>query len=559
MAQPFTIQFGAWSPDLANVAVQMQFQYAATEMPCADCQNVYYSNGNYKNLPTLSVSSTLNQIVLGAFTAIDPSGNPQVYAGAQGNLYWQVGTSWFTMMSSANGVRWSFAEMGGQVYATDASLICSDFLQTWAIGSAVATSVTAPFGNVVATVGQFIMLGNIGVPESISLGTGNGVTTTFNGTLTALPVRQKAVQVLSNSTVVATDNGSGTLSGAGVSGTINYATGVISVTYSAAPGGGVAISATWVQAFPQRLMWSAIGNGSNWPTPLTNAALAVQSGEQDLEALYGPVLFISGYPLYGVVFQRNAITRAQYIGAPVVFSWQTYSRNLGLITPGAAVQVGANTYFLSDQGFFYTDGANVVPIGTAQDNSSGIDNWFWANVNQSALSAISAAYDARSRCVFFAIPTGSNTLPDTLLSYNVLAGRWTKGARSTQIIWTDSDGSTDRIGAFTQFLGQYCLLTGTPASGYLESCDVMFTDGNVRYVTAARPNINAADTPTVTLGTRNTLESAVTYTAAVAADTFGAGFAPLFGNGLYMRARVTSAAAQAMHGATLMIETGGPV
>lgn len=559
MPQPYSIQFGPWSPDLANVAVQMQMQYSATVVPCADVLNMFYSNGTYKSLPTLTVQSTLNQEPLGVFTAIDPSGNPEIYAGASGNLYRQAGTSWFTMMSSAAAVRWSFAELGGQMYATDASTNCVDFLQTWPIGATTATNVSAPFGNTVATVGQFIMLGNIGVPLSMSLGTGNGVTTTFAGTLPNVPVRQLALQIIKTSTVVATDNGLGIISGTGVTGTINYATGVISVTFTTAPGSGVAISTDWVQAFPQRLMWSAIGNGSSWPTPLTNAALAVQSGQDDLEALYGPVSVIAGFPLYAVVFQKDAITRAQYIGAPVVFSFQTYSRNLGLITPGAAVQVGSYVYFLSNQGFFYTDGANVVPIGTSSDNSSGIDGWFWANVNPAALGNISASYDAQKRCVFFAIPAGSNTNPDTLLIFNVLSGMWTRGAVATQIIWRDSDGSIDRFGAFNQTLGQYCLLTGAPGTGYLESCDVMFTDGNVRYITGIRPNINAADTPTTTLGTRNTLEGSVTYTAAVAADAFGAGIAPVFGEGLYMRARVSSAAASAMHGATLMLENGGPL
>src|SRR6185369_12992245 len=105
--------------------------------------------------------------------------------------------------------------------------------------------------------------------------------------------------------------------------------------------------------------------------------------------------------------------------------WQPYEFKRGCIAHGAAIKVGSYVYFLADDGFYVTDGANVVPIGTKQDNSQGIDRWFFSNVNLNALESIRSGYDATKRCVFFAIPTGSNTLPDTLLIYNVLAQRWT--------------------------------------------------------------------------------------------------------------------------------------
>lgn len=68
-----------------------------------------------------------------------------------------------------------------------------------------------------------------------SIGTGNDVLVTFGGTLTTTPVLPHSVSVTAGA-VVATDDGNGVLSGAGVtSGSINYATGAISVTFDVAP------------------------------------------------------------------------------------------------------------------------------------------------------------------------------------------------------------------------------------------------------------------------------------------------------------------------------------
>jgi hypothetical protein len=75
-------------------------------------------------------------------------------------------------------------------------------------------------------------------------GTGNGTTATFAGTLATLPVRASSL-VFTAGAVVGTDNGQGVITGTGVSGTINYATGAFSVTYTTDPANGVVVTATY--------------------------------------------------------------------------------------------------------------------------------------------------------------------------------------------------------------------------------------------------------------------------------------------------------------------------
>lgn len=67
------------------------------------------------------------------------------------------------------------------------------------------------------------------------IGTANGALTTFNATLQSRPIRRNTVRVVAGA-VIAHDDANGNLVGVGVtSGTINYETGSIQITYAVAP------------------------------------------------------------------------------------------------------------------------------------------------------------------------------------------------------------------------------------------------------------------------------------------------------------------------------------
>ena len=711
-----TIQYGPWAPDLADVPLQYQDQPGPITVPVADCLNVYYANGTYKSTPS-PLSATINGNTtaalpaqcLGAISYFDSIiQQKSVFAGAASAVYqlnpdgtWSSvnfaspSSSWIGLSAVTS---WSFCELGPYVIgipftAQSAGAYLWSNQGSQGVGNSFSQPANCPGGRLGAVAAQFLMLGNILQSQQQAIGTGDGTTTTFQGSLANTPMlssgsvyqggnlvgtfvnglisgatlatpalpgggalkaladvvesfspntstlevysahdpgqnafttvtansvtlqASQAAYVYSNGVAnwvwntsvgapfgfsagnpypisftggafqAAIEAGAGTITLGGGGGTItttgyqapsagvaavgsliqsniNYETGAILLLFTVPPPLGNVIYVNYTQAALYRVQWSAIGDPTNWPVPLTANAIAFQSGYQDMEADLGPVMFISGQPLFAIIFQLTGISRANYVGGDVVFSFATYSRNRGLVSSGAAVTVGTLAYFLSQDGFFVTDGNSVTSIGTDQQNNAGIDNWFWQNVNQNALGTISCAYDDTSRCVYWAVPTGSNALPDTLLAYNSIAARWTRSAVPVELLFTDDNGGASagtelRLGLFQQS-HQYSSLLGIPATGYLESCDLMPVDGMYRITTGVRPNVACTDVPRVTTGTRNSMQDVISYTGPTTPDPFSRS-AGLICNGLYTRVRVSSASASAINGATMDQQNGGSV
>jgi hypothetical protein len=448
-------------------------------------------------------------------------------------------------------------------YTTNGALTGPYLWSNQGANNAFAVPSNAPGCRVGANVGQFLMLGDLYQTSVQTLLTGDGSTTTFSGTLTPPILATGSISDTGGHLTGTFANGVITGTGYLTGGTINFTTGAITLAFGTAPPLGDGVQATYTTVAPYRVWWSAIGDPTNWPIPLTNNAIAFQSGYQDLQADLGQVMFIAGYPQYALIFQRFGITRANYIGGAAVWQFAPYEFTRGAIAHGPCVQVDNDVFYLADSGWMLTDGANVIPIGTDQENSSGIDNWFWANVNQSALEAIRGGYDAEKRCVFFAIPTGTNTLPDTLLSFNPGAQRWTRSVIPVETIWTTDNGANNTpptrqtLGVIDQTHTPN-LLTGTPLTGYLETCDLFFVDGNRRITTGVRPQVAATDNPTCTIGVRDSLEASVTYGIPWPVDSF-TNIAPALSSGMYTRFRLTSSAGTGLRGGTLLMEQGGPV
>jgi hypothetical protein len=76
------------------------------------------------------------------------------------------------------------------------------------------------------------------------LGVGDATAVTFTSTLDFVPVKASTV-IVSAGSISGTDNGLGVIAGTGISGTVDYATGAISVTFTAAPAAAVNVIASY--------------------------------------------------------------------------------------------------------------------------------------------------------------------------------------------------------------------------------------------------------------------------------------------------------------------------
>ncbi len=97
-------------------------------------------------------------------------------------------------------------------------------------------------------------------------GTGTGSATNFVYTLANLPVTTFSIKVSAGS-VSGTDNGAGSITGTGISGTINYATGVLNITFTTAPTSGTPINVTYFSTSASLVQVTSPASplpGQNW-------------------------------------------------------------------------------------------------------------------------------------------------------------------------------------------------------------------------------------------------------------------------------------------------------
>ena len=120
----------------------------------------------------------------------------------------------------------------------------------------------------------------------------------------------------------------------------------------------------------QTVTWSGFNNAEGWTGGIN------QSGDQILPD-GGEIMGLAGGE-YGLILQRRAIKRLSYVGTPLVFQIDEISSNVGCMAKGSVAQAGRLVFFLSERGFFYTDGNDTIPIGDEKFN-----RWFFGRFSRS--------------------------------------------------------------------------------------------------------------------------------------------------------------------------------
>jgi len=173
--------------------------------------------------------------------------------------------------------------------------------------------------------------------------------------------------------------------------------------------------------YPQRVKWSGINDSSTW-TP----SQATQSGFQDIPGEHGRLMGIVGSESFGIVFFERAIYRMEYIGTPLIFSFNKIG-NIGCFAPRSIVTFGNTIYFLSQDGYYaLTGGAELKPIGTGR-----VNNFFFQDFTADP-ETIYSAIDPNNSIVVWSYrgsgATGSAGVNNKLLIYNYTVDKWATGS-----------------------------------------------------------------------------------------------------------------------------------
>lgn len=175
---------------------------------------------------------------------------------------------------------------------------------------------------------------------------------------------------------------------------------------------------------PYAVQWSGLDAITSWPTPNSATATAQQSGLQVMPAQGGTVTGITNGDQFGVIFQRNRITRASYVGPPVVFQFDKIDDSRGCFFPNSLVTVGDKHYFAAAFGFFVTDGVSVQSISDGKTTTQ-----FFQGQNYLSSNDIYGAVDYEKKCIFWALDTG-------MAIYSYVENKWTYSTTVSEFILT---------------------------------------------------------------------------------------------------------------------------
>jgi hypothetical protein len=263
-----------------------------------------------------------------------------------------------------------------------------------------------------------------------------------------------------------------------------------------------------IASYPGRVQWSAY----NSPATSWADSRLTQAGFVDMPEEFGEVQRISG-GRYALVFQKRGISRLTYVGPPLVWRSDIISSDRGTVAPFSVVTVGYLTYFLAQDGFYVTNGASIDGIGSRR-----INDWFFGEVDQSAVGEVHGAVDWQNECIVWAFSSGGMGF-DRLIIYSWSEGRWSSGTlavdwlvqttldgidiESLDAIYTDLDQiplsldsaefapKDSRLAAFVD--GEYSTFTGDPLEANWTTGELQPAPGQRVFVNEVMPVISASN------------------------------------------------------------------
>jgi hypothetical protein len=315
---------------------------------------------------------------------------------------------------------------------------------------------------------------------------------------------------------------------------------------------------------PYRIQWGRIGVATEWPVVGSADALAKQAGEQFMNAAYGSVRGIFGNDQFGIVFQRTGVSRMTYVGGNVVYQFDVIDSTRGIEYPNAAVQVGDAVFFIADDGFYYTNGVTVTPIGAGK-----FDRFFTDSVDTAYKDRVYGGVDKKRNLIYWIYPGPGSAAgrPNRVIAYNYRENRIAYAQDECECLVTGLTtattlealdalfGSLDDVtpplddpywqGGNNVMLGfdsTYKLgsFFGAPGTATIESQEVELNPGMYTDISGVKPIVQGNSSVTVALGSRDFASGTVSYTPETALYP-RTGVADFRENARLFRARVSIA------------------
>lgn len=246
-----------------------------------------------------------------------------------------------------------------------------------------------------------------------------------------------------------------------------------------------------------------------------------------------------------------------YVGSPLVFSFNPVDRKRGTPIPGSVIGNGRVVFYISDEGFMVTDGAQSVPIG-----HNKVDKAFWDQIDATYFSRVSAAIDPVNKVVIWAFPGAGSSggVPNVAYLYNWVDRKWSQSDLSLQMVarafrpgytldtldtvTTDLDALPFSLDSRAWTGGRFELVAfdtdnklnlfeGSNRQATLETQEV--TSGGHAMVRSVRPIVDASSA-TAAIASRVRQADSASYGAAASMDTSGK--CNLRSEGRYHRAKV---------------------
>lgn len=273
-------------------------------------------------------------------------------------------------------------------------------------------------------------------------------------------------------------------------------------------------------AVPHRVRWSAFNDETDWTVSPTTLSDFQDLNVDAVQKVFGGE--------FGVILQRNTVTRMTFVGAPVVFQFDAVLPGIGAIAPGACARDGDVVYFLSRRGFVaLVNGTQPNPIG-----ANRVDSTVLADLDENNLHRMSAVADPATHRIFWAYPGAGNIdgRPNKVVIYDRSLDRWSGPIEDElELLWAaggvgytldgldsvsvsidaleislDSPswvGGAAEIGAFDDTFASG-FFDGPPMDATLETGETEIHSGHRTHLNAFRPLVNGG-TVTAQVGTRN--------------------------------------------------------